>query len=332
MSLDIGIDLGTATVQVYIGGKIVISEPSVIAINNKTGKVVAVGGEAQTMIGRTPSHIVATRPLANGVIAEIKSCQKMIKYFVEKSCTNRIMRPRVAICIPSEITEVERQAVVEAADAAGAKSVITIDEPMAAAIGAGLDVLKPGGNMILDIGGGTADIAVITLGGIAESVSLDIAGNVFDETIVKGIKNNYDLLIGLRMAERVKISIKEAIEKGEKIKVKGKNSKTGLPDMIEIDPMEVRGFFEENFNMIVDALIATLDKTPPELVADISEQGIWLTGGGSLIYGLAELIEKRTGIKTIYPPEPDKCVVVGAGKAFEYLGELQDGIVTERRM
>ncbi|MBQ1262904.1 MAG: rod shape-determining protein, partial [Oscillospiraceae bacterium] len=219
MPLDIGIDLGTATVQVYAGGEILLSEPSVIAFNKNTGKVLAVGKEAQTMIGRTPSHIVAVRPLEKGVIAEIRSCQKMIKYFVEKTCKNRILRPRVAICIPSEVTEVERQAVVEAADAAGAKSVITIEEPMAAAIGAGLDVLKPGGNMILDIGGGTADIAVITLGGIAESVSLKIAGNTFDETIVKAVKAKHNLIIGTRMAERVKIGLRDAIEKSETIEV-----------------------------------------------------------------------------------------------------------------
>lgn len=332
MNLDIGIDLGTATVQVYLGGKIVISEPSVIAINNKTGRVVAVGDEAQTMIGRTPSHIVATRPLENGVIAELKSCQKMIRYFIEKSCTNRILRPRVAICIPSEVTEVERQAVVEAADAAGAKSVITIEEPMAAAIGAGIDVMRPCGNMILDIGGGTADIAVITLGGIAESVSLKIAGNTFDETIVKAIKNNFDLIIGSRMAEKIKISLKDAIENNKTVSVKGKNAKTGLPEMIEVNPLDVRGYFDDNFEEIVSALIETLDKTPPELVADISERGIYMTGGGALIYGLAEMIEKKTGIKTIYPQNPDKCVVVGAGKAFEYIGELQDGIVSERKM
>lgn len=332
MALDIGIDLGTATVQVYVGGEIVISEPSVIALNTRTGNVVAVGSEAQTMIGRTPSHIVATRPLEKGVIAEIKSCQKMIKYFVEKSCTNRIFRPRVAICIPSEVTEVERQAVVEAADAAGAKSVITIEEPMAAAIGAGIDVLKPQGNMVLDIGGGTADIAVITLGGIAESVSLKIAGNTFDETIVKAIKQNYNLFIGMRMAERVKISLAAALQNGEMIEVKGKNAMTGLPEMIKVDPKEVRGYFDDNFKEIVDAVIATLDRTPPELVSDISEQGIYMTGGGSLICGLAQLIEERTGIKTVYPENPDKCVVVGTGKAFEYLGELQDGLVSERKM
>ena len=330
MSLDIGIDLGTATVQVYIGGEIVLSEPSVVAINQKDGRVVAVGTEAQAMIGRTPAHIVATRPLEKGVIAEIKSCQKMIKYFVEKTCKSRIFRPRVAICIPSEVTEVERQAVVEAADAAGARSVITIEEPMAAAIGAGIDVLKPSGNMILDIGGGTADIAVITLGGIAESVSLKIAGNTFDETIVKCVKQNHDLIIGTRMAERVKISLRFAIENDEQIEVKGKNAKTGMPEMTTLDPKEVLSYFDENFNNIVDAIIATLDKTPPELVADISEEGIWLTGGGALIYGLADLIEKRTNIKTRYPENPDKCVVVGAGKAFEYLGELQDGLVSER--
>lgn len=332
MPLDIGIDLGTATVQVFTGGEIVISEPSVIAMNTKTGAVVAVGSEAQTMIGRTPSHIIATRPLENGVIAEIKSCQKMIKYFVEKSCKSRILRPRVAICIPSEITEVERQAVVEAADAAGAKSVVTIDEPMAAAIGAGIDVLKPDGNMILDIGGGTADIAVITLGGIANTTSLKIAGNTFDETIVRNIKTKYNLIIGSRMAERVKISLRSAIENNEKISVKGKNARTGLPEMIEVDPKDVCTFFEENFNIIVDAIIATLDSTPPELVADISENGIYLTGGGALIYGLSDLIEKRTKIKTVYPENPDKCVVIGAGKAFEYLGELQDGLVTERKI
>ncbi|MBQ7799224.1 MAG: rod shape-determining protein [Oscillospiraceae bacterium] len=332
MPLDIGIDLGTATVQVYAGGEILLSEPSVIAFNKNTGKVLAVGTEAQTMIGRTPSHIVAVRPLEKGVIAEIRSCQKMIKYFVEKTCKNRILRPRVAICIPSEVTEVERQAVVEAADAAGAKSVITIEEPMAAAIGAGLDVLKPGGNMILDIGGGTADIAVITLGGIAESVSLKIAGNTFDETIVKAVKANYNLIIGTRMAERVKISLHDAIKNGELIEVKGKNGMTGMPEMIKLDPKEVRGYFDDNFKIIVDAIIATLDKTPPELVADISEQGIYLTGGGAMVYGLADLIEERTKIKTVYPYDPEKCVVVGAGRAFEYLGELQDGLISERKM
>ncbi len=332
MPLDIGIDLGTATVQVYAGGEILLSEPSVIAFNKNTGKVLAVGKEAQTMIGRTPSHIVAVRPLEKGVIAEIRSCQKMIKYFVEKTCKNRILRPRVAICIPSVVTEVERQAVVEAADAAGAKSVITIEEPMAAAIGAGIDVLRPGGNMILDIGGGTADIAVITLGGIAESVSLKIAGNTFDETIVKAVKTNYNLVIGTRMAEKVKISLRDAIENGEMIEVKGKNAMTGMPEMIKLDPKEVRGYFDENFKIIVDAIIATLDKTPPELVADISEQGIYLTGGGAMVYGLADLIEERTKIKTVYPQDSEKCVVVGAGKAFEYLGELQDGLISERKM
>ena len=332
MAFDIGIDLGTATVQVYSGGEILISEPSVIAFNKNTGKVVAVGSEAQTMIGRTPSHIVAMRPLEKGVIAEIKSCQKMIKYFVEKSCKNRILRPRVAICIPSEVTEVERQAVVEAADAAGAKSVITIEEPMAAAIGAGIDVLRPVGNMIIDIGGGTADIAVVTLGGIAESVSLKIAGNTFDETIVKAVRAKYNLIIGLRMAERVKIGLRHAIENGEMLEVKGKNAMTGLPEKIELDPNEVRCYFDENFKVIVDATIAILDKTPPELVADISEQGIYLTGGGAMIYGLSPLIEEKTKIKTIYPECPEKCVVIGTGNAFKYLGELQDGLVTERKM
>ncbi len=332
MPLDIGIDLGTATVQVYIGGEIVISEPSVIALNTRTGNVVAVGSEAQTMIGRTPAHIIATRPLEKGVIAEIKSCQKMIKYFVEKSCKNRILRPRVAICIPSEVTEVERQAVIEAADAAGAKSVVTIEEPMAAAIGAGIDVLLPEGNMILDIGGGTADIAVITLGGIAESVSLKIAGNTFDETIVKAIRQNYNLIIGSRMAERVKIALADAIKNGEEIPVKGKNALSGLPEMIKVSPQEVRTYFDENFSNIVTAVISVLDKTPPELVADISERGIYLTGGGALVCGLAELIEEKTGIKTVYPQQPDKCVVVGAGRAFEFLGELQDGLVAERKL
>ncbi|MBQ9936965.1 MAG: rod shape-determining protein [Oscillospiraceae bacterium] len=332
MALDIGIDLGTATVQVFTGGKIVLSEPSVIAINKRDGSIVAVGNEAQTMIGRTPSHIVAIKPLENGVIAEIKSCQKMIKYFVEKACSNRILRPRVAICIPTEITEVERQAVVEAADAAGAKNVITIEEPMAAAIGAGIDVLKPDGNLVLDIGGGTADIAVITLGGISKSVSLKIAGNTFDDTIIKAIRAKYALIIGSRMAEKIKISLPDAIAQNEKISVKGKNALTGLPEMIEVDPIEVKGYFDENFNTIVDALVGVIDKTPPELVSDISENGIYLTGGGALVCGLSELIEKRTGIKTIFPEHPDKCVVMGAGRAFEFLGKLQDGLMSERKL
>lgn len=332
MSLDIGIDLGTATVQVYADGEIVLSEPSVIAVNKNTGKVVAVGEEAQTMIGRTPSHIVATRPLENGVIAEIKNCQKMIRYFIEKSCKNRLLRPRVAICIPSEVTEVERAAVVETAQSAGAKAILTIEEPMAAAIGAGIDVLLPEGNMVLDIGGGTADIAVITLGGIAQSVSLKIAGNTFDETIVKSVRSRYNLIIGQRMAERLKISMRQAILDNTTLSVKGKNALTGLPEMVEMDPKLLLSFFDENFTVLENALVSVLDRTPPELVADISQNGIFLTGGGSMIYGLADRIEKRTGIKTHYPAQPDQCVVVGAGRAFEFLGQLQDGLVTERKM
>ncbi len=332
MSLDIGIDLGTATVQVYADGEIVLSEPSVIAVNKNTGKVVAVGEEAQTMIGRTPSHIVATRPLENGVIAEIKNCQKMIRYFIEKSCKNRLLRPRVAICIPSEVTEVERAAVVETAQSAGAKAILTIEEPMAAAIGAGIDVLLPEGNMVLDIGGGTADIAVITLGGIAQSVSLKIAGNTFDETIVKSVRARYNLIIGQRMAERLKISMRQAILDNTTLSVKGKNALTGLPEMVEMDPKLLLSFFDENFTVLENALVSVLDRTPPELVADISQNGIFLTGGGSMIYGLADRIEKRTGIKTHYPAQPDQCVVVGAGRAFEFLGQLQDGLVTERKM
>jgi rod shape-determining protein MreB len=325
---DLGIDLGTANTLVHLRGKgIVVNEPSVVAVQKDTGKILAVGNEAKEMIGRTPGNIVAIRPLKDGVIADFYTTQVMLKYFMEKAYKKSFLglRPRVVICVPSGVTEVERRAVEESAYKAGAKEVYIMEEPMAAAIGAGLPVDEPSGSMVVDIGGGTSEVAVISLGGIVTSKSLRIAGDEFDEAISNYIKKEYNLMIGDRTAEEIKINIGSAypLEKEEWYEIKGRDLITGLPKTIKVSSTEIRDALKEPVMAIVDAIKQTLEKTPPELAADIMERGIMLTGGGALLKGLDKLISKETGLPVHIAERPLDCVALGAGKALEEIETLQ---------
>ena len=286
---DIGIDLGTATVIAYVKGKgIVLREPSVVAVNNQTNDVLAVGEEARRMLGRTPGNIVATRPLKDGVISNYTVTEKMLKNFIGKISKKNFFSPRIMICIPSQVTEVERRAVIDAATQAGARRVYLIEEPIAAAIGAGIDISKPCGNMVVDIGGGTADIAVISLGGSVVSTSIKVAGDKFDEAIVKYIKRNHNMMIGERTAEELKVNIGCVYPKmqEEEMEIRGRDLLTGLPKTVVINSTEMLEALAEPAMAIVDAVHSTLEKTPPELSADISDRGIYMTGGGCLVDGL----------------------------------------------
>ncbi|MFS8540998.1 MAG: rod shape-determining protein [Tissierellales bacterium] len=320
-SKDMGIDLGTANTLVYIKGKgIVVREPSVVAIQTDTKQVLAVGEEAKRMIGRTPGNIVAIRPLKDGVIADFDITQNMLKYFIKRATSGRsLFLPRVVICVPSGVTEVEKRAVEEASIHAGAKEAYLIEEPMAAAIGAGLPVQEPTGSMIVDIGGGTTEVAIISLGGIVTSKSIRVGGDELDESIVNFIKKEYSLMIGERTAEEVKISIGTADEnnKERKMNIRGRDLVTGLPKVIEISSKEVYEAMKDQIFAILDAIKSTLEKTPPELAADIMEQGIMLTGGGALLEGLNKLIAKETGMPVNVAENPLDCVALGTGKALE---------------
>lgn len=320
-SKDMGIDLGTANTLVYIKGKgIVVREPSVVAIQTYTKQVLAVGEEAKRMIGRTPGSIVAIRPLKDGVIADFDITQNMLKYFIKRATSGRsLFLPRVVICVPSGVTEVEKRAVEEAAIHAGAKEVYLIEEPMAAAIGAGLPVQEPTGSMIVDIGGGTTEVAIISLGGIVTSKSIRVGGDELDESIVNYIKKEYSLMIGERTAEEVKISIgtADANNKERKMNIRGRDLVTGLPKVIEISSKEVYEAMKDQIFAILDAIKSTLEKTPPELASDIMEQGIMLTGGGALLEGLNKLIAKETGMPVNVAENPLDCVALGTGKALE---------------
>lgn len=327
---DIGIDLGTATILVNIKGKgIVLKEPSVVAVDNENDRIVAIGTEAQRMLGRTPGNIVAVRPLREGVISNYELTQQMLRYFIKKVCGYFLFKPRLMVCVPSLITEVEERAVLDAAAQAGARKTYLIEEPVAAAIGAGIDISRPCGNMIVDIGGGTSDIAVISLKDIAVSTSIKVAGDKFDEAIVKYIRRKYSVLIGERTAENIKIKIGCVYPREEKvsIQVKGRSLITGLPKMFEITSDEMLEALDETGTAIVNAVRKVLDKTPPELIGDISTNGIILTGGGSLLYGLDSLITKHTGIKCTIADDPVSCVARGTGKALDNLNELQDGLL-----
>lgn len=322
---DIGIDLGTASVLIYIKGKgIVLREPSVVAIDKNTGKVLRVGVEAQEMLGRTPGNIVAIRPLREGVISDYETTEKMLKYFLKKVCGKMIFKPRVVVCIPSSITEVEDRAVRDAARNAGARYVDLIEEPMAAAIGAGIDVAKPCGNMVVDIGGGTADIAVISFGDVVESASIKIAGDKFDDAIVKYIRKKYNVLIGDRTAEEIKIKIGCMIPREEPvtIDVKGRCLLTGLPKVVTVNSEEALEALHEPGLLIAEAIHSVLERTPPELVGDISVNGIYMTGGGSLIYGFDKLIADKIGIDVRVAEDAVCCVAKGTGAALEYIGDL----------
>lgn len=320
---DIGIDLGTANVLVCVSGKgIVLEEPSVVAIDKKTKSVLAVGEEARKMIGRTPGNIVAIRPLREGVISDYDVTEKMLKYFinkvVDKKGFNRFFMPRIMVCVPTGVTEVEKRAVEEATKQAGARDVHIIEEPIAAAIGAGIDISEPHGNMVIDIGGGTADIAVISLGGVVVSNSIKVGGDKFDQAIVSYMKKQHNLLIGERTAEKVKIEIGCAYkrEKDTTMEIVGRNLITGLPYKITVSSLEILDALDECCEQIVVTTLLVLEKTPPELASDISERGIIMTGGGSLLHGLARRIEERTGIKVVIAEDPLSCVVKGTGKAL----------------
>jgi rod shape-determining protein MreB len=324
---DIGIDLGTATVIVYVKGKgIVLREPSVVAINNQTNEVLAVGYEARRMLGGTPGNIVATRPLREGVISDYTITEKMLKYFINKVSGRSLFAPRMMICIPSKVTEVERKAVIDAASNAGARKVYLIEEPLAAAIGAGIDISKPNGNMIVDIGGGTTDIAVISLGGSVVSSSIKVAGDKFDEYIVKYIRKHHNIMIGERTAEELKVSIGCVYPKFQdsEMEVRGRDLITGLPTTIPIHSSEIMKALEEPAGLIIDAVHSVLEKTPPELSADICDRGIFMTGGGCLIDGLDKLLEEKLGIPVMIAEDAISCVAIGTGKALENIDKLGD--------
>ena len=322
-SSDIGIDLGTASVLVYIKGKgVVLKEPSVVAFDRDTNKIKAIGEEARLMLGRTPGNIVAVRPLRQGVISDYTVTEKMLKYFIHKAVgRQRFKKLRISVCVPSGVTEVEKKAVEDATYQAGAKEVAIIEEPIAAAIGAGIDIARPCGNMIVDIGGGTTDIAVISLGGTVVSTSIKIAGDDFDEAIVRYMRKKHNLLIGERTAEDIKIRIGSAYRRPEPISldVKGRNLVTGLPKTISVTSEETEEALRETTSQIVEAVHSVLEKTPPELAADIADRGIVLTGGGCLLYGLEELIEEKTGITTMTAEDPMTAVAIGTGKYVEFL-------------
>jgi rod shape-determining protein MreB and related proteins len=328
MGRDMAIDLGTANTLVYVRGRgIVLNEPSVVAVNTKDGRPLAVGAEAKRMIGRTPSHIQAIRPLKDGVIADFEICEKMLRYFIQRVHPRRFAKPRMVICVPSGITGVERRAVQEAAEYAGArKPAYIIEEPMAAAIGAGLPVHEPTGNMVVDIGGGTTEVAVISLGGIVTATSIRVGGDELDEAIINYIKKEYSLALGERTAEEIKMVLGSACPLEEEIsaEIRGRDLITGLPKTIITTTEEVCEALEEPIAAIVDAVKVTLDKTPPELAADIMEQGIVLTGGGALLTGLDARLSSETGMPIVVADNPLLSVAVGGGQFLEEFDALKD--------
>jgi len=327
--MDIGIDLGTASVLVYIKGKgIVLREPSVVAIDRNSNKLLAVGEEARRMLGRTPGNIVAIRPLKDGVISDYDITERMLKYFLNKVYGSRpfkFFKPRIMVCVPSGVTEVERRAVVDAAVQAGARATYLIEEPIAAAIGAGIDISKACGSMVVDIGGGTTDIAVISLGGIVVSNSIKIAGDKFDEAIIRYMRKKHNIMIGERTAEELKINIGTVYPRVQEVTmdVRGRNLVTGLPMTITVSSSEMMEALEEPVSSIVEAVHSVLEKTPPELAADIGDRGIVMTGGGSLIYGLDKLLQERTGINVIIADDAISCVAIGTGQALENIEFLE---------
>ncbi len=330
ISPDIGIDLGTASVLVYVKGKgIVLQEPSVVAIDTSTNKVLAVGEEAQKMLGRTPGNIVAIRPLKDGVISDYDITEKMLKHFIEKVTGGvglfRFFKPQIIVCVPSGVTEVEKRAVIDATMEAGARDVFLIEEPIAAAIGAGIEISQPNGSMVVDIGGGTSDVAVISLGGIVVSTSIKIAGDKFDEAISKYMRKKHSILIGERTAEDIKINIGSAFPRDKEVfmDVRGRNLVSGLPETIKVSSEETLEALRESVVQIADAVHFVLEKTPPELSADISDKGILMTGGGSLLWGLDKLIKKRTGIEVYIAEDAISCVAKGTGEALNSIKILQ---------
>ena len=325
-SSDIGIDLGTASILVYVKGKgVVLKEPSVVAYDRDTEQIMAIGEEARLMLGRTPGNIIAVRPLRQGVISDYKTTEKMLKYFIQKAVGKSFFgrRPRISVCVPSGVTDVEKRAVEDATYQAGARDVYIIEEPVAAAIGAGIDISRPCGNMIVDIGGGTSDIAVISLDGVVVSSSIKVAGDDFDDAIVRFMRKRHNLLIGERSAEEIKINIGTCYKRPENISmdIRGRNLVTGLPKTVTVSSDETEEALREVTSQIVDAVHSVLERTPTELAADIADRGIVLTGGGALLHGLEDLIEENTGITTMTAEEPLTAVAIGTGKYIEFLSE-----------
>ncbi|MCB0975093.1 MAG: rod shape-determining protein [Actinobacteria bacterium] len=329
------VDLGTANTLVYVRGRgIVLNEPSVVAVNTLDGRALAVGSEAKRMIGRTPSHIQAIRPLKDGVIADFDICEKMLRYFIQKVHQRRWARPRMVICVPSGITGVEQRAVQEAAEQAGARRpAFIIEEPMAAAIGAGLPVHEPAGNMIVDIGGGTTEVAVISLGGMVTSQSVRVGGDELDEAVIAYIKKEYSLALGERTAEEIKISLGSAwpLDPEFYAEVRGRDLVSGLPKTIVVSTAEIRDAIEEPVTAIVDTVKTSLDQTPPELAADIMENGIFLAGGGALLHGLDARLNAETGMPIRIARNPLHCVVLGSGHCLEEFDALRQVLVSSTR-
>ena len=325
---DIGIDLGTASVLVYVRGRgVVLKEPSVIALDTDTNTIRAIGEEARMMLGRTPGNIVAIRPLRQGVISDYTTTEKMLKYFIQKAVGRKNFRkPRISVCVPSGVSEVEKKAVEDATYQAGARYVEIIEEPIAAAIGAGIDIGRPCGNMIVDIGGGTTDIAVISLGGAVVSTSIKVAGDDFDEAIVRYMRKKHNLLIGDNTAEDIKIKIGTAFKRPEieYLEVTGRNLVTGLPRTVKVSSEETEEALRDTTGQVVEAIHSVLERTPPELAADIAARGIVLTGGGSLLRGLEDLIAYKTGINTMTAEDPMTAVAIGTGKYVEFLAGYTD--------
>ena len=334
LSRDIGIDLGTANILVYEEGKgIVLREPSVVAVDKNTGKVLQVGAAARNMLGRTPGNIVAVRPLRDGVISDYEMTEKMLEQFLKKIVKFALIKPRVIVCVPSGVTEVEERAVIQATMEAGARRVYLIEEPFAAALGAKLNISAPDGHMIVDIGGGTTDIAVLSMNGISNSSSIKVAGDTFDEAVVAFMRKRYGMLIGLNTAEEVKMTIGCVYERPEEavMTVKGRDLKTGLPQEQNISSLELIEAFKRPARQIVDEVLSVLEHSSPELVADIAKNGIVLTGGGSLLYGFDRLISERTEIPCAIADDADSCVALGCGKSLQWINSMQEGTINIAR-
>ena len=330
LAKDIGIDLGTASVQIYVKDKgIVLNEPSVVAIDKDTGKLLKVGADAQAMLGRTPGNIVAIRPLREGVISDYEVTERMLKEFIHKVMGFQFFKPRIIICVPSGITEVEERAVIDAGIQAGARRVYLIEEPVAAAIGAGIDITQPDGHFIIDIGGGTSDIAVISLSGVVESASIKVAGDQFNEAVVKYMRRKHNLLIGERTAEEMKIRIGSAYPRKEQlfIDVKGRNLISGLPQALVVGSNEMIDALEEPLQSILESVRNLFERTPPELASDITENGICLTGGGALLYGMDKFISEHTKVPCYVAEDPISCVAIGTGKALENLDAFSSSAI-----
>lgn len=328
---DLGVDLGTANTLVYVEGRgIVLNEPSVVAVDRQTGRVVAVGAEAHRMLGRTPGHIVAARPLRGGVIADFTATATLLKALLQRAMPHRLgLRPRMVVCVPAGVTTVERRAVIEAGYEAGARKVYLVEEPVAAALGAGLDIHRPGGHLVVDVGGGTTDIAVLSLGGVVVGASVRVGGDAFDEAIVRHVKRRYNVLIGERTAEQAKIAIGTAVppEADERFEVRGRDLVTGLPRTLHLTAAEIHEALEEPIGTLLAGLRAALERVPPELAADLVVGGMVLTGGGSLLRGLDRRIAEATGLPVVQPEEPLLTVALGTGAALGMLDRLAGVVV-----